>query len=59
MEIDGDSQFVKMFAPLDIIGYIWIYNGFYWILMDNMGYNWIFKGSKMFAPLLSMDIIWI
>ena len=28
MEIDGDSEFVKMFAPLDIIGYIWIYNGY-------------------------------
>ena len=28
MDFDGDSEFVKMFAPLDIIGYIWIFNGF-------------------------------
>jgi hypothetical protein len=25
MEIDGDSEFMKMFAPLDIIGYGRIY----------------------------------
>ncbi len=58
MQIDGDSEFVKMFAPLDIIGYIRIFKGYYWILLDIMGYNWIYQleGSKMLAPL---DTIWI
>jgi hypothetical protein len=27
--------------------------------MDNMGYNWIYIGSKMFAPCQPMDTIWI
>ena len=33
MDFDGDSEFVKMFAPLDFIGYIYGY------LMDFNGFN--------------------
>ncbi len=54
MEIDRDSEFVKMFAPLDIIGYIRIFYGFYRIIWDNMGY---IKGLKCLPHWRAMDII--
>ena len=43
MEIDGDSEFMKIFAPWDIIGYIRIFWGYYRIMWNIMGY---IKGLK-------------
>ncbi len=42
MEIDGDSEFVEMFAPLDIIGYLRIFHGYYRIIWDIIGYDGIY-----------------
>ncbi len=55
MEIDGDSEFVKMFAPLDFIGYVRILkdiNGYYWITWDIIGY---IKGLKCLPHGYHMD----
>ncbi len=37
MEIHRESEFVKTFAPLDFIGYIGIFYGYYRIIYDIMG----------------------